>query len=147
MRPAVVWSRSRGSHLTLFDFSTSPSLASLCAWYLTPLFPLSSSTLAMTETHTSTHYPSPTLPRLWLTELGPALPLSQLGNCLRPPSGRGPQNFRKEGVEGEKIWFQMNLKKIRHVLLTKKQNFYYIRLNIGSTKIFYWSKQNQLSQK
>ena len=102
MRPAVVWSRSRGSHLTLFDFSTSPSLASLCAWYLTPLFPLSSSTLAMTETHTSTHYPSPTLPRLWLTELGPALPLSQLGNCLRPPSGRGPQNFRKEGVEGKK---------------------------------------------
>ena len=41
----------------------------------------------------------------------------------------------------------MNLKKIQHVLLTKKQNFYYIRLNIGSTKNFYWSKQNELSQK
>ena len=34
--------------------------------------------------------------------LGLALPLGQLGNCLRPPSERGPQNFRKEGVEGKK---------------------------------------------
>ena len=29
-------------------------------------------------------------------ESGPALPLGELGNCLRLPSGRGPQNFRKE---------------------------------------------------
>ena len=27
---------------------------------------------------------------------GPDLPLGELGNCQRPPSGRGPQNFRKE---------------------------------------------------
>ena len=31
-----------------------------------------------------------------ITKPGPALPLGELGNCLRPPSGRGPQNFRKE---------------------------------------------------
>ena len=38
---------------------------------------------------------------------GPALPLGELGNCLRPPSGRGPQNFRKEpgsrGKEKKKL--------------------------------------------
>ena len=38
---------------------------------------------------------------------GPTLPLGELGNCLRPPSGRGPQNFRKEpgsrGKEKKKL--------------------------------------------
>ena len=29
---------------------------------------------------------------------GPAQPLGELGYCLRLPSGRGPQNFRKERV-------------------------------------------------
>ena len=47
--------------------------------------------------------------------IGPALPLGQLGNCLRPPSGRGAPNFRKEGIVGKKIfWFQMNIKNPTH---------------------------------
>ena len=29
---------------------------------------------------------------------GPALPLGQLGHCLRPLSGRGPPNFENDGV-------------------------------------------------
>ena len=37
-----------------------------------------------------------------MQETRAALPLGQLGNCLRPPNGWGPHNFRKERVEGEK---------------------------------------------
>ena len=43
--------------------------------------------------------------RQWLgswCKAGLALSLGQLGNCLRPPSERGAQNFRKEGVVGAK---------------------------------------------
>jgi len=46
----------------------------------------------------------------------------------------GPQNFRKEGVVEKKNWVLNESKKIRHILLTKKQNFCYTWLNIGSTK-------------
>ena len=33
---------------------------------------------------------------------GPALPLGELGNCLRPQGEGRPQNFRKEGIVGAK---------------------------------------------
>ena len=68
----------------------------------------------------------------------PAPPLGQLGNFLRPLSGRGP-NFRKEGVEGKKRKKKKVLdasKKNSAHPLTRKQNFYYIMLNIGSTNFF-----------
>ena len=33
---------------------------------------------------------------------GPAQSFGELGHCLRLPSGRGPQNFRKDRVVGVK---------------------------------------------
>ena len=36
-----------------------------------------------------------------------------------------PQNFKKDGVVGKKNLVSDEYKKIRHILLTKKQNFYY----------------------
>ena len=42
------------------------------------------------------------LKKSFIAKPGPAFPLGQLGNCLRPLNGRGAPNFRKEGVEGKK---------------------------------------------
>ena len=46
--------------------------------------------------------------------LGPALPLGQLGHCLGPPSGRGPQNFEKVGIVGKKIISDASPKNLIH---------------------------------
>ena len=40
-----------------------------------------------------------------------ALPLGQLGHCLRLPSGRGPQNFEERKDSKKKISFKGNSKK------------------------------------
>ena len=65
---------------------------------------------------------------------GPALPLGELGKCLRPQVEGRLQNFRKEGIVGGKKLVSDESKKIRHIFLTKKYNFCYTQLNIGSTK-------------
>ena len=54
------------------------------------ILPLPSHTHTDTDTDTDTD------------SAGPALPLGELGNCLRRLSGRRPQNFRKEPGSREK---------------------------------------------
>ena len=64
-----------------------------------------------------------------------------------PKWKEGPKILEKKGFKAKKKKVSNESIKIRHIILTKKQNFCYIQLNIDSTKFFFWSKQNQLSQK
>ena len=55
-----------------------------------------------------------------------------------PRWNRGPKILEKKGQQGKKKFLVSNKsKKILHILLTKKQNFCYTRLNIGSTNFFF----------
>ena len=63
-----------------------------------------------------------------------ALPLGQLGHCLGPPSGRGPQNFEKVGIVGKKNISDASPKNLIHSYDQKKQKIWYIPVNIGSLK-------------
>ena len=65
---------------------------------------------------------------------GPTLPLSQLGHCLRPPNGREAPEFWISRVGRKKNSLRWILKKNWHILITKEQKFWYILLNIGTTK-------------
>ena len=56
-----------------------------------------------------------------------------------------PQNFKKEGIIGEKKVLD-ETPKIWYIIVTKEHKIWNILVNIGTQKTL-WSKQNQLSQK